>query len=271
MHLPAVGALHRLLIASIRDETRECAARSALVFAPHPDDETLGCGGTILRKRSAGSRVNVAFMTDGKSSHASLLPAERLSAIRQAEAVSACRALGLPPDDVRFLAFPDGQLSAYEDAAIDVVSGLLRGLRPEDVFVPLANDGTSDHEATFRVVLKSIKNERCATWLHEYPIWAWNIWPWVPLELGLRRASLLDAWAAVREGLGAAQLVRLRTGVFVGDLLDEKRAALENHASQMRPLIDVENWPTLSAISRGQFLGCFFRDFELFRVTRIGA
>src|SRR5687768_6580034 len=37
--------------------------RSAMVFAPHPDDETLGCGGTILQKRRAGASMRIVFMT----------------------------------------------------------------------------------------------------------------------------------------------------------------------------------------------------------------
>jgi hypothetical protein len=49
--------------------------RSAVVFAPHPDDETLGCGGTIVRKIRAGARVRLVVMTDGGSSHRELLPA----------------------------------------------------------------------------------------------------------------------------------------------------------------------------------------------------
>jgi len=49
-----------------RDDTATSAARSALVLAPHPDDETLGCGATILRKRAAGTPVHVLIVTDGE-------------------------------------------------------------------------------------------------------------------------------------------------------------------------------------------------------------
>jgi hypothetical protein len=38
------------------DETRERAKTSAIVFAPHQDDETLGCGGTVILKRGPARR-----------------------------------------------------------------------------------------------------------------------------------------------------------------------------------------------------------------------
>jgi hypothetical protein len=56
---------------SARDFTDSAAGRAALVIAPHPDDETLGCGATILRKVSAGSSVTVLIVTDGRHSHRS--------------------------------------------------------------------------------------------------------------------------------------------------------------------------------------------------------
>ncbi len=61
--------LMRLLaLGSTEIPTRELA-RSALVFSPHPDDECLGCGGTIIRKKQAGSTVKIVHLTDGSRSH----------------------------------------------------------------------------------------------------------------------------------------------------------------------------------------------------------
>ena len=53
------------------DLTDVVATRSALVLAPHPDDETIGCGATILRKVAAGTPVTVFVATDGRHSHRS--------------------------------------------------------------------------------------------------------------------------------------------------------------------------------------------------------
>ena len=51
--------------------------RPAFILAPHPDDETFGCGGTIARKLAAGATIHVIVMTDGSRVPASAAPAGR--------------------------------------------------------------------------------------------------------------------------------------------------------------------------------------------------
>src|SRR4030065_330273 len=65
--------LRRMLYAGLRNETEERLKSSAVIFAPHQDDETLGCGGTIMLKRKAGTPVACVFMTDGSTSHRSFM------------------------------------------------------------------------------------------------------------------------------------------------------------------------------------------------------
>jgi len=65
--------------------------RTAAVFSPHPDDETLGCGGTIIKKKRAGAEVKVFFMTDGRKSHSHLISGDKLKCIRAREAFAASR------------------------------------------------------------------------------------------------------------------------------------------------------------------------------------
>lgn len=98
-----------------------------LVFAPHPDDEALGCGGMIRRAIAGGARVRVVFLTngDGFPGFASLVrgkPVERLgpedflelARFRQEQSRQAMLALGGHPDDLVFLGYPD---SALEEVA----------------------------------------------------------------------------------------------------------------------------------------------------------
>ena len=68
--------------------------QSALVFSPHPDDESLGCGGTILKKKQAGANVKIVHVSDGGASSA-LIPREELTAMRRMECMDAGRALGV--------------------------------------------------------------------------------------------------------------------------------------------------------------------------------
>ena len=96
-----------------------------LIFAPHPDDESVGAAGVIQQAIGAGRSVRVVFVTsgDGYPQAASALfkkPVHELqrddfvslAGTRQLEAVAAATVLGLSPSDVLFLGYPDAALSA---------------------------------------------------------------------------------------------------------------------------------------------------------------
>jgi len=97
-----------LLALCCREVPKSELRRSALVFSPHPDDESLGCGGTIIKKRQAGATVKLVHMTDGAASHRHLMPPRELATRRKAEALSAARTLDV--DQIYFLDFADGAL-----------------------------------------------------------------------------------------------------------------------------------------------------------------
>src|ERR1700761_6094021 len=58
-----------LLLWGAEDMTEQTEKRSCVVLAPHPDDETLGCAVTIMRKLAMGSRVHLLIATDGRHAH----------------------------------------------------------------------------------------------------------------------------------------------------------------------------------------------------------
>ena len=72
-------------------------ARKVLVVAPHPDDETLGCGGLISLLAQNGRVFYIVFVTDGSASHrnSSAWPAARLATQREREASNALACLGI--------------------------------------------------------------------------------------------------------------------------------------------------------------------------------
>ena len=91
-----------------------------LIFSPHPDDEVLCCGGTILKAVKEGKNVKIVFLTNGDANEKSVLAetgkesqelkAEdfiNLGRERQEEAVKAAEKLGLERDDLIFLSYPD--------------------------------------------------------------------------------------------------------------------------------------------------------------------
>jgi LmbE family N-acetylglucosaminyl deacetylase len=116
-----------------------------LVFAPHPDDETLAMGGLVSYLARRETPVRVVFITNGDGWPFAVMqdldvakPTFRdylaLGDIRQGEARMAARALGLGDGDLRFLGFPDGGLAAlwrtHWAPAVPYVSPYTRRDRP---------------------------------------------------------------------------------------------------------------------------------------------
>ncbi len=237
--------------------------RPAVVFAPHPDDETLGCGGTIIRKLAQGAKVEVVFLTDGTRSH-DLIPASELGRLRRAEALKACGALGLDESQVRFLGLEDGLLAEQEADAFARVSAVLKDSGTEEVFVTHRNEPSADHATTNRLVRRAVQQlgRPMAVW--EYPIWYWDSWPWVRLNEGYWR----HPWAvtkAVARGLPSLLLpTRFNCAVDVSQQLDAKRLALAQHRTQVTRFNGDPSWMTLGDQAGGQFLEMLFQPRELF-------
>ncbi len=240
----------------------------ALVFAPHQDDETLGCGGIIALKRAQGVPVKVVFMTDGRTSHARWLDGDELARRRRGEALAACAALGVAEGDVLFLGFRDGELAGSLPAAVERVAWLLREHPGHLLLAPYEHDVTPDHVATFRAVTGAVAAQPAgASWtLLEYPVWFWHHWPWV--------CPLADRSLLRTRTLGGAVVRRCRdltARVDVAAGLDAKRAALARHRTQMERQDGHADWPVLADVARGTWLRAFFTGHEHFRRRRLPA
>jgi LmbE family N-acetylglucosaminyl deacetylase len=240
-------------------------ARPAVVFAPHPDDEALACGGTILLKKRAGAPVHLVFMTDGSRSHPALIEPRELREMRRAEALEAAARLGIAPGEVTLLDFEDSRLAAHRAAAVERVGAILRSVPVEQVFVPHPRDGNPDHRATCRIVRAALAAGARPVAVYEYTVYLWSLWPWAdpPAEGG-----------AVRRLVGVLRgaswtlrfLLTFRHCVPLAPVLEGKRAAVAAHRSQMTPL--AAGWTTLADWRHGEFLPWFFRDCEFFRRRR---
>jgi LmbE family N-acetylglucosaminyl deacetylase len=270
MRLKPSGFCRELLERRLLSPTSAELARPAIVFAPHPDDETLGCGGTIMRKRAMEADVSIVVMTDGSRSHASRISPAELARIRADEVVGAANVLGIAEEKVRLLGFPDGELEAHERAGADIVASILLEQRPAEVYVPYRREHPRDHRATFRIVRSALGLCPSPVVVFEYPVWFWYHWPWVSMGLGPRRENLRVAANTALQAFGLRALHDLRWGTDVSDLLDRKRDALAEHRSQTSRLNGDRGWATLDDIADGEFANCFFRRYELFRRSVAG-
>src|SRR4030095_14205853 len=100
--------------------TERVRAASALVLAPHYDDEVLGCGGVLAQLASAGAAVRVLFLTDGGGGE-EVPDGEAYRRRRREEGSRVCELLGFAGCD--HLGLPDGALDRHLDEAA-------QGIRP---------------------------------------------------------------------------------------------------------------------------------------------
>ncbi|HVN56638.1 MAG TPA: PIG-L deacetylase family protein [Anaerolineaceae bacterium] len=241
--------------------------RSALVFAPHEDDEVLGCGGTIYKKRKAGAQVILVFMTNGSSSHRKFMPETVMSLIRAAEAKNASKKLGLGEEQVHFWEYPDGRLKLFEREAVEKAKSLLERIRPEQILIPYAQEPPADHASTNRILIAAMRQLRYVATVYEYPIWYWDQWPWIDRDL--YQGGLRSFFSKVLStGLGFKLIQDFKSYIPIADALEIKKEAINQYRSQMTRLVADPNWLTLGDIACGEFLNYFFQDREVFKISQ---
>lgn len=155
------------------------ATDSVLVVAPHPDDETLGCGGAIALFRAQQIPVRLLVISDGSQSHPNSrkYPARALQQLRAAETRTAMAILGVAASDITYMSLPDGAVptaGASFDAAVDRTYTDLAAASPSLVLLPWRNDPHPDHRATWQILTAALAASKFAPRTIEYPIWDWD-------------------------------------------------------------------------------------------------
>jgi LmbE family N-acetylglucosaminyl deacetylase len=150
--------------------------RRPLILAPHPDDESLGCGGLIAAACAAGIAPIVVILTNGAASHpgSKTWPPGKLAALRELEASQAVQYLGLPDQNLFFFRQPDAALAAEGDLFDMLVAraGMLGEQNGCSLVIgPWAGDSHCDHEAAARIA--AAVAERNGWTLLSYPVWGW--------------------------------------------------------------------------------------------------
>ena len=223
---PALVGLPPSLANVLRHNPAPIAAGSlgrTLVLAPHPDDESLGCGGTLALLRRAGQAVHVVFVSDGTLSHpnSATYPAPRLRDLREAEALAALRELIIPETEATFMRLPDRNVPSpgqpgHEQAGAELAA-VIRAFGPDTVLVPFERDPHPDHRATYQLLTTALTPVANPPRVLEYLIWLW--------ELG--RPDDLP-----REG------ERQVVSVDIAPVIEAKKRAINAHQSQVTRLID---------------------------------
>jgi len=150
--------------------------RRALILAPHPDDESLGCGGFIAAASAIGLAPFVVVLTDGAASHpdSRAFPPERLRAVREAELREAAFRLGMPVENLAFLRYPDAKLpdsGVGFGAAVRRIAQIATLTGCGLLMAPWHGDPHCDHQAAARIARTVAA--RCRLRLLSYPVWGW--------------------------------------------------------------------------------------------------
>src|SRR4051794_39859651 len=122
--------------------------KHVLVISPHPDDESIGCGGTIRRHVVNGDQVQVIFLTSGEKGGHGRTESQTIK-LRERESAAAQRILGV--QRIEFYRESDGALRS-RPALIKRLVDTLRIWRPKIIYVPHAHEMHTDHRAAVRLV-----------------------------------------------------------------------------------------------------------------------
>ncbi|MEM0280045.1 PIG-L family deacetylase [Metallosphaera sp.] len=203
-----------------------------LVISPHPDDETLCCGGSILNHVRRGDKVTVVIVTDGRygSPSPELRGTDELVELRKKEALMATSKLGV--EDVRFLNFEDSKVMINQDKIIKKIASVI-GEGQDLIYSPLPMDGHQDHASLGRIMTKLAPTSLF------YLIW-------IPsgLKAHSRRVGLIKLrnWERIEKDIEKFREVKLRAleeyksqlGGFSGDFL--RRLTADHERFYRRPL-----------------------------------
>ncbi|WP_045690191.1 PIG-L deacetylase family protein [Hymenobacter sp. AT01-02] len=156
------------------------ALGSTLVLIPHPDDESLGCGGLLALLRQANLPVWCVLVSDGTMSHpnSQKFSASARQHLREEELRAALRELAVPTADLQTLELPDGAVPTPKEAtgvaAVEKLVAILQQYQPDSVLVPWRRDPHPDHRATSALALAALAHLTHPPRMVEYVVWAWE-------------------------------------------------------------------------------------------------
>ena len=175
------------LIATKHASELEIAPKS-IIIAPHPDDEVIGCSGLIQQLLKEKKEVFIIFLTGGGASHngCSHSPLEVIKA-RRVLAETINKLLGVASTNVYFLEYPDGRVT-FDHPETNKLNQLIKGIQPQNIFVPHLGEGWNDHIQARNITLKLTEHESSIN-LYEYCVWFWyyNVW-----DIDWKNAQLLS-------------------------------------------------------------------------------
>ena len=138
-----------------------------LVISPHPDDESIGCGGTLRQHSLAGDHVEVVFLTSGEAGGHGRSRDETRK-LREREANRAATILGIT--GIEFWREPDGQLKATA-TLVERMRKKLTSFKPGIVYLPHDDEQPSDHRAASKLFKLALRKSKLKPDVLMFEVW----------------------------------------------------------------------------------------------------
>lgn len=222
---------------------------SILIIAAHPDDEVLGCGGSIAKLSDKGAHVNVAFLADGVLSRKNNLDTSKDSIkIRREAAKKACEILGVK--SVFFGEFPDNSMDTVP--LLDIVclvEELIKKYQPDTIFTHHSGDLNIDHRLTHAAVITACRP------LPKHPVktlLSFEVPSSTEWQLSASAAIFVPNWF-----------------IDISDTLDRKIAALDLYANELRDSPHPRSKQGVEYLARWRGASAGMNAAEAFMVGRV--
>ena len=214
-----------------------------IVIAPHPDDEVLGVGGTLMRRKAEGEKMAWLIVTGittetGWSDEKIRQRADEIKRVTEL--------IGF--DSVFELNFPTTQLDQVPMSdLIAAISNVFKMFEPEEVFVPHPSDVHTDHRIVFDAVAS------CTKWFR-YP--------------SVKRVLAYETLSETDFGLGTNQAFRPNVFVNIEPYLAEKLQAMDIYVSELGVFPFPRSHEAIRALATLRGAASGFRAAEAFELLR---
>jgi LmbE family N-acetylglucosaminyl deacetylase len=220
---------------------------NVLVVAAHPDDEVLGCGGTIARHVAEGDHVEVVFFTGGVGARfdGESFQAEQL--VRNESAHRAAEILGIAPPAC--FGFPDNRLDGIDLLdLVKAVESISERYRPSIVYTHWAGDLNVDHRLVYQSVITAFRPMEGAT---------------------VTKIRAFETPSSTEWGdRSVTPAFQPNLFVAIDRFMDVKRRALEVYAQELRPFPHPRSHEALEALARWRGAEAGLRAAEAFVTIR---
>ena len=214
-----------------------------IVIAPHPDDEVLGVGGTLLRRKAEGAKIAWLIVTSisVQAGWSKEKVQERADEIQQVKAL-------FDFDEVFSLDFPTTQLDRVSMSdLVSKISDVFRLFEPEEVFVPHPSDVHTDHRIVFDAVAS------CTKWFR-YP--------------SVKRILAYETLSETDFSLGTDQSFRPNVFVDIESFINKKLQVMDIYKSELKKFPFPRSHDAIKALATIRGAASGYKAAEAFELLR---